>query len=100
MCPKNYSDPALGRYLLDLIEIIKDEAFNKIKRYRKYPTKEKSKDKSYDEGCNAGYVCGYADGYSRVISLMLQQAEAFDIPLSDLGLDDIDPEKDLLSGHG
>lgn len=31
-----------------------------------------------------------------VVSLMQQQAEAFNIPLADIGLDDIDPEKDLI----
>lgn len=31
-----------------------------------------------------------------VVSLMQQQAEAFNIPLADIALDDIDPEKDLI----
>lgn len=31
-----------------------------------------------------------------VVSLMQQQAEAFNIPLGDIALDDIDPEKDLI----
>lgn len=100
MCPKNYENPKLGNYLQDLIEIIKDEAFDSIKKYKKSNVKEKGNDKNYDAGCNAGYLVGVADGYSRVISLMLQQAESFDIPLSDLGLDKIDPDEDLMPGHG
>jgi hypothetical protein len=31
-----------------------------------------------------------------VVSLMQQQAEVFDIPLADIGLEDVDPEKDLI----
>jgi hypothetical protein len=31
-----------------------------------------------------------------VVSLMQQQAEAFNIPLAEIGLEDIDPEKDLV----
>ncbi len=96
MCPKNYDNPALGGYLLDLIDLIKDEAFYGIKMYNKSHIKGKdySKDNSYGEG----YNCGYAHAYSRVISLMLQQAESFCIPLPDLGLDGIDPNKDLMPG--
>jgi hypothetical protein len=32
---------------------------------------------------------------SEVIAIMQQQAEGFGIPLSDLRLDDIDPDRDL-----
>ena len=34
--------------------------------------------------------------FHEVISLMQQQVQAFGIPLEDLGLDDIQPEKELL----
>jgi len=44
------------------------------------------------------YFEGYAFAYSRVISLLIQQAEVYNIPLSELGLDDIEVEKDLLLG--
>jgi len=31
-----------------------------------------------------------------VLSLMQQQADAFDLPLTDLSLDGLDPDRDLL----
>ena len=34
--------------------------------------------------------------FHRVVSLMQQQAGAFDIPLSEINLHDIDAEKDLI----
>ena len=33
--------------------------------------------------------------FNEVISIMQQQAEGFDIPLAELRLDDIDPDRDL-----
>jgi hypothetical protein len=42
------------------------------------------------------YAVGYLMGLHRVVSLMQQQAEAFQIPLSDLNLAGLDPETDLL----
>ena len=35
--------------------------------------------------------------YISVLSLMQQQAVAFGLPLSDLSLEDLDPERDLLA---
>jgi hypothetical protein len=34
--------------------------------------------------------------YHEIVSLIQQQAEAFGIPIEDIGLSDISPEKDLL----
>jgi hypothetical protein len=34
--------------------------------------------------------------FNEVISIMLQQAEGFDIPLAELRLEDIDPDRDLI----
>jgi hypothetical protein len=42
------------------------------------------------------YYTGYLMGFHRVISLMQQQAEGFQIPLREINLHDIDPEKDLI----
>ena len=41
------------------------------------------------------YATGYNYAYSRVISLMLQQAEAFDLPASAIRLEGINRDKDL-----
>ena len=94
---KIHDNPGLAEgYLWDLIAIIKEDAFDAIEQYNKAGIKGKdySKDPNYDEA----YNCGYAYAYSFVISLMLRQAESFDIPLSDLGLDGIDRDKDLMDG--
>ncbi|WP_214467820.1 hypothetical protein [Microbacterium flavescens] len=42
------------------------------------------------------FEAGRLFAYVEVISLMQQQAVAFGIDLTELGLDDIDPERDLL----
>ena len=42
------------------------------------------------------FYLGYLTALSDVISLLQSQAFVFNIHLSELGLDDIDPEKDLL----
>lgn len=39
---------------------------------------------------------GHLQAYLEVISLMQQKAEDFDIPTSELRLDDIDPYRDLI----
>lgn len=41
------------------------------------------------------YEAGHNRAYRRVLSLMLQQAEAFDLPLSAICLEGIDRDKDL-----
>ena len=41
------------------------------------------------------YEAGHNRAYRRVLSLMLQQAEAFDLPVSAIRLEGIDRDKDL-----
>ena len=41
------------------------------------------------------YEAGHNRAYRRVLSLMLQQAESFDLPLSLICLEGIDRDKDL-----
>ena len=45
---------------------------------------------------NKEWKSGYSFAYMEVISLMQQQADAFGLPLENLALDGIDPERDLL----
>jgi hypothetical protein len=42
------------------------------------------------------FSIGYMAGFHRVLSLMQQQAEAFEIPLVDLALDGFDPDIELV----
>ncbi len=54
-----------------------------------------AKDRSIDDN-STGYNLGYLMAFHEVVSLMQQQAEAFDIEINDIGLGDIDPELELL----
>ncbi|MFC1642621.1 hypothetical protein ACFL5O_08040 [Myxococcota bacterium] len=42
------------------------------------------------------FDAGYVMGFHRVISLMQQQADAFGFELADIGLEGIDPNRDLI----
>ena len=42
------------------------------------------------------FSIGYMAGFHRVVSLMQQQAESFNISLKEIGLDDFDPDEDLV----
>lgn len=89
MCCKTYDNYLQGlgeNYLLDLITIFKHEVFHGINRYYESQNQKNNDKEEYFEG--------YTLAYSRVISLLIQQAEVYNIPLSELGLDDIEVEKD------
>jgi hypothetical protein len=72
-------------YLKDLGTLVKEYALEARNDYKKAKG-------SHDEQFKAGYLMGY----HRFITLMQQQAEAFDIPLYEISMNDIS-EKDLLS---
>jgi len=73
-------------YLADLGFLVKEAAL-KAKEHKYKETK----------GSEAHiYETGRLMAFSFIIGLMQQQAEAFGIPLQDLRLEDIDPDKDLL----
>ena len=42
------------------------------------------------------FSIGYMARFHRVVSLMQQQAESFNISLKEIGLDDFDPDEDLV----
>ncbi len=75
---KNNSD-VYKDYLLDLSFLIKE-----------YAQEAKTKKEASE------FYKGYLSCFHRIISLMQQQANAFDIPLSEINLEDIDPERDLI----
>ncbi|WP_259779846.1 hypothetical protein [Aestuariispira ectoiniformans] len=68
-------------YLKDLGLLIKDLALE---------AKTQSVEKSTD------FSIGYMAGFHRVVSLMQQQAETFGISMEDIGLENIDPDKELV----
>lgn len=78
------SDEKFKGYIIDLVVLLKEKAFH-----------AKSDADQPIEGY-ADYNNGYLMAFHEVISLMKNQAMAFDIKQEDIGLADIDPESDLL----
>lgn len=72
-------------YLYDLGFLLKEDALE-AKRER-----EAAKGSEAYEFHN-----GRVMAYYEVITLMQQQAEGFDIPLEELRLEDVDPDRDLI----
>ena len=72
-------------YLSDSIQLLKDQA------------KEAKLDADHPkEGDSADFNTGFLMAYHQVIALMKNQAPFFDLSQEDIGLADIEPEKDLL----
>jgi hypothetical protein len=80
----NGSDDTYALYLKDLIHLAKESA-----RQAKLRVDNAS-------GDERTFQSGVLMGWYSIISLMQSQATAFDIPLDTLGLDDIDPDRDLV----
>ena len=72
-------------YLSDLGALVKEKALN--------AKKEKVKTQESDD---YNYSLGYLTAWMEVVSLLKDQAEAFEIEYTELGLDDIEPESDLM----
>ena len=67
-------------YLKDLSTLLRDTAENAMKEWEKE---------------QSGFNSGQLMAYHQVLSLMVEQAEAFQIRLKDVGLETIDPDKYL-----
>lgn len=81
----NVPDERYKWYLYDLGFLIKEYALDAKKRFVESKGTEKEM-----------YEAGERMAFYSVVTLMQQQAEGFGIPLSDLRLDDINPDRDLL----
>jgi hypothetical protein len=81
MTPNADSEKSYKLYLRDLGYLIRELAVES-----KAGAAEKQSD----------FATGYMAGFHRVVSLMQQQAEAFEIPLEELALDDFDPDRELV----
>jgi hypothetical protein len=74
----------LRRYLLATNELLLEFA------------REAKRQADRSRGTEAGrFDAGYLMGFHRVISLMQQQAPAFSLEVKDVGLEGIDPNRDL-----
>lgn len=77
-------DEKYKNYIIDLISIIKKQA-KEAKIEADHPKK------GYD-----GFNNGYLMAYHTVIEFMKNQTEIFNIDQEDIGLADIEPERDLI----
>jgi hypothetical protein len=92
-----------GTYLMDLIHILKFEAIDCMNACRDAEDKFLANGGSLDEqggsveklAYSREFWKGYALAYSRVIAVLIKQANIFCIPLEELCLDDIDTGKDI-----
>ncbi len=80
------TDERYRNYLFDLGDVVKTRAL------------EAKKDRDRRGKGSKGYMyeSGRVMAFNEVISIMQQQAEGFGIPLRDLQLDDVDPDRDLV----
>ena len=72
-------------YLSDLGLILKERALEARRQRDELP----------EESLDRTFQFGRVIAFNEVISIMQQQAEGLNIPLSDLRLEDIDPDRDL-----
>ena len=79
------SEDKFKYYLHDLGMLLKEKA-QAAKNEKDNPVDQKDND----------YNIGYLMAFHEVIDLMKQQADVFDIKQDDIGLADIDAERDLL----
>lgn len=78
------ANDAAANYLRDLGDLLKRAALD-ARRARDAETGDAERT----------FETGRLTAYHEVVSLMQQQAVAFDIALTEVSLDDIDPERDL-----
>lgn len=81
MTMKNVDTTVYQNYLKDLGFLIRELALE---------AKQQAVKKDTD------FSTGYMAGFHRVVSLMQQLAETFDIPFDEIGLEGIDADEDLV----
>jgi hypothetical protein len=79
-------------YLRDLGYLLRERAEEATRQARSIYEKRAVADRTVEDA----FAEGLAQAYYEVISLMHNQAETFGIPLKDLALEDLDPERDLI----
>jgi len=82
-----------ANYLRDLGYLLKEDA---LQAKRDSDDAKAKWDKDPASGEDAAFASGRSLAYWEVISLMQQQAWVFGIPLEEMSLADINPDKDLL----
>lgn len=79
------TDSRPANYLRDLGDLVKRTAFAAKAEY------DNAKGQSDEQ-----FQLGRLMAFHEVVSMMQQQAAAFDLNVADIALDDVDPERDLL----
>lgn len=74
-----------AHYLHDLGLIVKERAFEALRQRDELPL----------GGVDRAFQSGRVIAFNEVISIMQQQAEGFGIALTELRLEDVDPDRDL-----
>jgi hypothetical protein len=72
-------------YLLDLGHLLREKALEAKERQQQA---RRSEDEAFESG--------RAMAYYEVMSLLVSQAESFQLPIEDLHLEGLDPDRDLL----
>jgi hypothetical protein len=83
-CESTKMDESLQHYVHDLVRLVRDQALGA------------RADRDQAAAPDIDFANGRLMAYHEVVSLMQQQAEAFGIGLADLGLDAVNPERDLV----
>lgn len=73
-------------YLYDLGPIVKERALEA----------KADKMKASEDGSNHDYAAGRLMAFNEIVSILQQQADGFGIPLEELRLDGVDPDRDLI----
>ena len=79
-------DTRYKNYLFDLGFLIKEEAL----------MSKKERDQKRKDSLDSTFKEGRLSAFYYIVGLMQQEAKAFGIPLEELRLEDIDPDRDLL----
>jgi hypothetical protein len=72
-------------YLFDLGNLLRDQALEAKERRQQARGTD-----------NEAFESGRATAYYEVMSLLVSQAESFQLPIEDLHLEGLDPDRDLL----
>jgi hypothetical protein len=81
----SFNNEVYRNYLLDLGTLFKEEALS-----------AKQELDQHRDAADKDYYIGQLIAWHTVISVMQQQASSFNIPLAEIKLDGIEPERDLL----
>jgi len=81
-----------ANYLRDLGYLLRERAEEAARDSRSIRAKRRVEERTASDA----FVEGLSQALYEVISLMQHQAEVFEIPLADLALEGLDPERDLI----